>query len=30
MGEACNVNGHAASIHGAMETAETAYKQLKV
>jgi len=28
MGEACNVNGHAASIHGAMETAETICKKL--
>jgi len=28
MGEACNINGHAATIHGAMETAETVFKNL--
>lgn len=28
MGEACNTNGHAASIHGAMETAEEVYQEI--
>ena len=28
MGEACNVNGHAASVHGAMETAERVCLQI--
>ena len=30
IGEACNTNGHAATIHGAMETAEKVVKKLSV
>lgn len=29
LGEACSINGHAASVHGAMETAETVCRKLK-